>query len=110
MSKKISFLELGISIREAYKSNSFQSFKVLLGYVHSGKESELFRHPYIGFSSLEILEIIVDDWKANKPEIFEMFIQGIGNFPPPLIGATEKGDVDIIKYLVSIGVDGRQSG
>ena len=63
-------------------------------------KDDLFSRPYIGYTNLEILKLILENWEKDDPQAVKDFLQGDNEYQP-LIQAAAKGDIEMMKYLIN---------
>ena len=76
----------------------FQSFKILLKHVEKC-EDDLFCRPYVGYTNLEILKLVLENWEKDDPQAVKYFLKGDNEYQP-LIQAAAKGDIEMMEYLI----------
>ena len=77
----------------------FQSFQIFLKHVEKC-EDDLFSRPYVGYTNLEILKLVLDNWEKDDRQAVEDFLKGDNEYQP-LIQAAAKGDIEMMKYLIN---------
>ena len=78
---------------------------MLLEYITGDKD--LFYPPFVGYTSIEILRLALEDWKLRDNLAALAFLRGSYKYPPLHIAA-RIGDIEMIQCLLEKGADVKQ--
>ena len=70
-------------------------------------KDDLFLHPFVGYTNLEILKLVMENWEERDSEAVKSFLHGDGDCKP-LIHVTSKGNLEMIEILIEKCVNGEQ--
>ena len=70
---------------------------------------DLFSRPFVGYTNLEILKQILDDWETRDSKEVKAFLGGEQRYQP-LLQVTAKGDIKMIEFMLDKGADLEQIG
>ena len=70
---------------------------------------DLFSRPFVGYTNLEILKQILDDWETRDSKEVKEFLGGEKRYQP-LLQVTAKGDIKMIELMLDKGANLEQIG
>ena len=68
---------------------------------------DLFSRPFVGYTNLDILKQILENWETRNPEEVQAFLRGDLQYQP-FLQAAGKGDIEMIQCLLKKGADKNQ--
>ena len=68
---------------------------------------DLFSQPFVGYTNIEILKLVIEYWEESDSEAVKSFLQGDGDCKP-LIHVTSMENLEMIEFFIEKCANGEQ--